>query len=413
MLRTMLLASVVTAALSAQTARQMPVFDVDAGFFKPLPNNWVTGQGSAVAVDTRDHVWVFHRPRYVPAGRTAAPPVLEYDADGRCLRGWGGFADGYEWFDQEHGIYVDDGGYVWLTGSARPALAGPGDRVLRSDNMLLKFTSDGRFVLQIGKRDQSTGNDDTRNVYSATDLSVHPKTNEVFVADGYINRRVIVFDAGTGAFKRMWGAFGNPPVDPPNMLENARTPARPRGTGAAPAAAAAATGRGQGAAAAGPDLSGNGPSQFAGPVHSAKVSNDGLVYVADRGGHRLQVFTADGRYVTQVRIDSPSGVAISSDPSVPLHRAVRPVARGRAGSADAERALPVRHAQRRAGALPRPARARRRFEGQPVRRRGRARQPRAEVRLQGADVHAAAERAHALGALGGVDVVPARSSSPR
>lgn len=319
MTRKIVLGIVVTAALvaalvsgrilgqsaAAQASRQMPVFQVDPAFFKPLPNNWVTGQGSAVAVDERDHVWVFHRPRYVPAGRAAAPPVLEFDQNGRFVQGWGGFADAYDWFDQEHGIYVDDKDNVWLTGSARPALAGPGDRVLRSDNMLLKFTNRGTFVMQIGKRDQSTGNNDTRNVYSATDLSVYPKTNEVFVADGYINRRVIVFDADTGAFKRMWGAFGNAPMDPPNMLENARTPARARGRGAAPAGG----GRGQP-----PDLSGPGPQQFAGPVHSAKVSNDGMVYVADRGGNRLQVFSVDGKYVKQVRIESPSGFAISSDP---------------------------------------------------------------------------------------------------
>jgi hypothetical protein len=312
MIRTLLVASMMVTALAAQGGRQMPVFEVDAGFFKPLPNNWITGQGSAVAVDKRDHVWVFHRPRYVPAGKAAAPPVLEYDTDGRFVRGWGGSSEAYDWFDQEHGIYVDDKDNVWLTGSARPALAGPGDRVLRSDNMVLKFTNAGKFVMQIGKRDQSTGNSDTRNVYSSTDLSVYAKTNEVFVADGYINRRVIVFDAGTGAFKRMWGAFGNPPVDPPNMLENARTPPRPRGGGAGQAAAAPA-GRAQGAAA-GPDLSGDGPPQFVGPVHSAKVSNDALVYVADRGGNRLQVFTIDGKYQKQVRIESPSGFAISSDP---------------------------------------------------------------------------------------------------
>jgi DNA-binding beta-propeller fold protein YncE len=289
-------------SVAAQETRQMPVFQVDPTFFKPLPNDWVTGQGSAVAVDKSDHVWVFHRPRYVPAGKKAAPPVLEFDANGRFVQGWGGPAAGYEWFDQEHGVYVDDRDNVWLTGSARPALAGPGDRVLRSDNMLLKFTSTGKLQLQIGHRDQSSGNSDTQNVYSATDLSVSSRTNEVFVADGYINRRVIVFDANTGAFKRMWGAFGNPPMDSSNMLQNARTPPRPRGTGAAPAAAA------------GPDLSGDGPPQYVGPVHSAKVSNDGLVYVADRGGNRLQVFTVDGKYVKQVRIESPSGFAISSDP---------------------------------------------------------------------------------------------------
>jgi hypothetical protein len=115
-------------SVAAQETRQMPVFQVDPTFFKPLPNDWVTGQGSAVAVDKSDHVWVFHRPRYVPSGKKAAPPVLEFDANGGFVQGWGGPAAGYEWFDQEHGIYVDDRDNVWLTGSARPALAGPAGR---------------------------------------------------------------------------------------------------------------------------------------------------------------------------------------------------------------------------------------------------------------------------------------------
>jgi DNA-binding beta-propeller fold protein YncE len=297
---------------AAQASKQMPVFQVDPTFFKPLPNNWVTGQGSAVAVDTHDSVWIFHRPRYVPADKKAAPPVLQFDSSGTFVRGWGGFAEGYDWPDQEHGIYVDDKDNVWLTGSARPALAGPGDRVLRSDNMVVKFTSTGKFVMQIGRRDQSTGNNDTKNVYSATDLSVHPKSHEVFVADGYINRRVIVFDADTGAFKRMWGAFGNAPVDPPDMLKNARTPPRPRE--AAPAAQPGGAARGGRGNQQPRDPADPGPQQFVGPVHSAKVSNDGFVYVADRGGNRLQVFTIDGKYVKQVLVESPSGFAISSDP---------------------------------------------------------------------------------------------------
>jgi DNA-binding beta-propeller fold protein YncE len=314
----LLIASVASERALGQTAavqatRQMPAFQVDSAFFKALPNNWVTGQGSAVAVDKHDNVWIFHRPRYVPAAKAAAPPVLEFDSNGKFIQGWGGTADGYDWFDQEHGIYVDDKDNVWLTGSARPALAGPGDTVLRSDNMLLKFTNKGKFVMQIGHRDQSGGNADTKNVYSSTDLSVYPKTNEVFVADGYINRRVIVFDANTGAFKRMWGAFGNAPMDPPDMLKNARTP--PRARAASPAAGdAAAPGRGRANNPAPADPGAPGPQQFVGPVHSAKVSNDGFVYVADRGGNRLQVFTTDGKYVKQVLIASPSGFAISSDP---------------------------------------------------------------------------------------------------
>lgn len=112
----------------------------------------------------------------------------------------------------------------------------------------------------------------------AADVTVYPKTNEVFVADGYGNRRVIVFDADTGAFKRMWGAFGNVPTDPP--------PSRGRGPGA-------------GSDPAAQDDEGPGAPQF-NSVHSARVSNDGLVYVSDPANKRVQVFTPEGTYVTQV-----------------------------------------------------------------------------------------------------------------
>jgi hypothetical protein len=310
--------------------KQMPVFEVDTTFFKGLPNGWETAQGSAIATDKHDNVWWFYRRQYVPEGRKPAPPVIQFDSTGKFVQAWGGPSptNEYEWFDQEHGIYIDDNDHVWLTGSARPALGGPFGKVLRSDNMILEFDSKGKFIKQIGKRDTSTGNNDQNNVYSATDLSVFK--GEVYVADGYINKRVIVFDANTGKFKRMWGAFGNVPMDPPNMLQNARTPAGQRGGGGGNAAGgnaaagnAAAGGGGRGNAAGGNQGGGRGNQpandpymspQFQGPVHSAKVSKDGFVYVADRGANRVQVFTTEGKYVNQFRVSSPSGFAISSDP---------------------------------------------------------------------------------------------------
>ncbi len=106
---------------------------------------------------------------------------------------------------------------------------------------------------------------------------MYPKTNEAFLADGYGNRRVWVIDAETMAFKRQWGAFGNMPVDVP--------PPAPGG-GAAEIAARAK------------ETEGQGPDQF-GIVHGAKVSSDGLVYVADRGNRRIQVFSLEGKYLTQ------------------------------------------------------------------------------------------------------------------
>jgi hypothetical protein len=302
----------------SQGSGHVPIFQVDPTWLK-LPPNWTLGQGSAVAVDKHDNVWILHRPKYVgrlyekPAGKTAAPPVLEFDANGKFIQGWGGPGDGYEWPDQEHGIYIDDKDNVWIGGSARPALAGPGPGNLRSDNMLVKFTNKGKFLMQIGHRDQSTGNNDTRNLYSPTDVFLYSKTNEVFVSDGYVNRRVIVFDADTGAFKRMWGAFGNVPTDSPNQLKNARTP-NPS-PGAREDAAPEPAGRGNQK----PAETGQGPDQF-NTVHSLKVSKDGLVYVADRANKRVQVFTTDGKYMTQVFINrngpgnTACGIALSPDP---------------------------------------------------------------------------------------------------
>jgi hypothetical protein len=303
---------------NAQGSGQVPLFQVDPTWLK-LPPNWVLGQGSAVAVDKHDNVWILHRPKYIgrlyekPSGKTAAPPVLEFDSTGKFIQGWGGPGEGYEWPDQEHGIYLDDKDNVWIGGSARPALAGPGPANLRSDNMLLKFTNKGKFLMQIGRRDQSTGNNDTKNLYSPTDVFLYAKTNEVFVSDGYINRRVVVFDADTGAFKRMWGAFGNVPTDSPNQLKNARTPNPNPGEreDAAPAPA--------GKAAPRPAETGLGSDQF-NTVHSLKVSKDGLVYVADRANKRVQVFNIDGKYVTQVFINrdgqanTACGIALSPDP---------------------------------------------------------------------------------------------------
>jgi hypothetical protein len=285
-----------------------PVFEVDTTW-PTLPDNWGMGVVSSVAVDQRDHVWILHRPRVgVPPGKTPAPPVLEFDAAGKFVRGWGGPASSYEWPDAEHGIYVDDRDSVWIGGSSRKGAAVcEGGRCARGDDMLLKFTPRGGFVLQVGRRDQSTGSKDERNVHAATDVFVYRKTNELFVSDGYEgpgeqgNCRVIVFDADTGAFKHMWGAFGNVPA----CIPDAARP--PRGAGANAARPAI-------------DTEGPGAQQFD-IVHGIEVSKDGLVYVADRSNRRVQVFTTEGKYVNQVFINrsgpsdaSAAGIAFSADP---------------------------------------------------------------------------------------------------
>ena len=256
---------------AAAQPREIPKFQVDPAWPK-LPGKWVFGQVSSVSIDSQGHAWVLQRPTTVRDDQKAmaAPPVLEFDEAGNFIQGWGGPGEGYEWPEIEHGIYVDPKGFVWIGGNGK------------SDHHLVKFTQAGKFVMQIGRKGQSKGNTDTQNVNQAADTFVYAKTNELFVADGYGNRRVIVFDADTGAFKRMWGAFGKPPTDikpapKPKVPEGSRIPAK--------------------------EETGNGPDQFEPPVHAARVSNDGLVYVSDRGGKRVQVFTLDGKYVTQKFID--------------------------------------------------------------------------------------------------------------
>jgi DNA-binding beta-propeller fold protein YncE len=246
--------------------RESPAFRVDPSW-PAIPNNWQFGQVASVSVDVQDHVWVLQRPGTLGADEKAraAPPVIEFTADGQFVRAWGGpglgqaLGQAYEWPNSEHGIYVDPKGFVWIGGNGT------------NDHQILKFTRDGKFVMQIGRAGKSRGNADTENLNQPADTFVHAPTNELVVADGYGNRRIIVFDADTGKFKRMWGAFGHAPSD------------------AAPNPAPA-------------DADPDGAPQFVQPVHAARVSKDGLVYVSDRGGKRVQVFRLDGTYVTQVFI---------------------------------------------------------------------------------------------------------------
>jgi len=288
-------------AQSSSQPSGMPVFEVDPSWPK-LPNNWVVGVVSSVTVDRRDHVWILHRPRSVAENlrAQAAPPVLEFDADGRFVNAWGGSAQGYDWPVTEHGITVDNKDSVWIGGSGI------------TDDFLLKFTIQGKFLKEFFGKGQSKGNADTLALNRPSDAFIYTKTNEVFVSDGYGNRRVIVLDADTGAYKRMWGAFGNPPDSAP--------PAGAPGAGGR----AGGGGRqaGQGPAAPPPfETEGPGSQQFGNPVHTVKVSSDGLVYVADRANRRVQVFTAEGKYVTQVFINraipsqgTAAGIAFSPDP---------------------------------------------------------------------------------------------------
>jgi DNA-binding beta-propeller fold protein YncE len=267
--------------------RSLPTFEVDRTWPR-IPAHWKLGDPSSIAIDAQDNVWVLHRPRTLKPEEAAmaAPPVIVFDKAGNFIKAWGGAGNGYEWPEREHGIHIDYKGFVWLGGNNCPTNGLAGLKRV-ADDQILKFTPDGKFVTQIGRSDQSKGNADTGNLHRPADQWVHPPTNELFVADGYGNHRIAVFDADSGAFKRMWGAFGNKPGDDDHC--EVVTPTT---------------------------FSDPGPPQFS-IVHAIRVAKDGTVYVADREYRRLQMFTKEGKFVKQlVRNSEPFArdLALSPDP---------------------------------------------------------------------------------------------------
>ena len=294
------------AAAQSRTGVMAPRFEVDPLWPKPLPNHWVLGSTIGVWVDTDDHVWIIHRssatlgvnerPLELKTGEccAGAPPVLEFDQAGNLLRHWGGPGQGYEWPDSNHGIFIDYKGNVWIGGNGGP------------DSQILKFTKDGKFLMQVGKKGArrkagavAGGNEgdvagfagnsnDPVSFGRVAKIFVDPKENEAYIADGYLNKRVAVIDADTGKMKRWWGAYGNKPDDTPLAAYDPSAP---------PA------------------------QQFRNPVHCADMSIDRMIYVCDRAGDRLQVFTPQGKFIKEgfyekntLNSGSVWDVAFSKDP---------------------------------------------------------------------------------------------------
>lgn len=258
-------------AISQTANADVPKFEVQPFWPKALPNKWVLGQAAGVAVDKNDHIWVVHRPGTVekdelgaavnpPTAKCCipAPPVLEFDREGNLLRSWGGPGQGYDWPKSEHGIFVDSDGNVWLAGNGK------------EDNQILKFTPDGKFLMQIGKAGASEGSNSQTQLGRPAHMMIDEPAGELYVADGYGNHRVVVFDAMTGAYKRHWGAYGDAPSDEKQAAYVPKTPFS---------------------------------KQFANPVHCVRIANDGLVYICDRANDRIQVFEKTGKFVKEIHVN--------------------------------------------------------------------------------------------------------------
>src|SRR5262245_51008617 len=207
----------------------VPQFEMDKTWPKVPPKSRM-GFGSAVTGDSDGNIWVLSRPKTLANPRsvaadtksTPAPPVMEFDQAGTYISGFGGEnGPGYQWPSNEHGLTVDTKGFVWVLGNADGKSNNPAN--LPNDNQVLKFTKAGKFVMAIGKSGQ-TGSNKTEVLRGATGIHYYPKANELFVSDGYGNARVMVYDADSGQFKRMWGAYGNKPLD----VEDRPKPSQPR-----------------------------------------------------------------------------------------------------------------------------------------------------------------------------------------
>ena len=310
-----------TGVYNASKTGKTPSFVVDPSWPQPLPHHWLLGQIGGLYVDHHDHIWVYNRPRSLtneeaglegplPGAKDEngqpvnalnqvrscgpiadccrpAPSVLELDAAGKLLRAWGGPSDpgfiggkckveaGCIWPNSEHGIYVDHNDNVWIAGNAANAGRGKSPLITNSqggDGFVLQFDMDGNFKMRIGGTPTGPDSNDTNGgihgtplLYRPADMAVDPKTNRLYVSDGYGNRRILIVDAETGKYIGHFGAYGNNPVDD-------------------------AAARSAGPWIADYSKGEKKPAFFRTPVHCVKLAADGKVYVCDRGNNRIQVF---------------------------------------------------------------------------------------------------------------------------
>jgi hypothetical protein len=269
------------ALATAPSARPQnpPAYKVDPFWPKRLPNKWSMQQVVDIYIDKEDHVWAINRPDDARPDELGAattpvrteccvigPEILEFDTDGNVLRAWGSKDYVPGWPVRLQTIGVDRDENVWLSGTA------PGDGII-------KFTKDGKFLWDFGHRGPKVAASEVKENNQQTEtfppgiaaFDFDEDAREIIIPDGFLNKRILVYDMDTGAFRRGWGGHGIPLQE----INNDPTPPY--------------------------DISGPPPDQkqFAPALHCAHPSRDGFIYVCERGNDRIQVFTKQGKFVKQ------------------------------------------------------------------------------------------------------------------
>jgi len=243
------LSALMAPTVGAASLNVAPNVVVDPLWPKPLPDKWITGEVAGNAVDSRDHIWTVNRrnlteteQRTVLEGEgNPSPAVIEFDEKGDVVNSWTApvMPTGL------HGIFIDFENNVWI--------AGNGDAIVQ------KYDMSGHLLMQIGTKNVfDTTNHSTTLLNRPSDVYVDPSNGVIYISDGYGNRRVIVFDH-SGNFRRMWGEQGT----------------------VAEAEAGA-------------------PYRFLQVVHSVNIGIDDLLYVSDRKGDRIHVYTKQGQFVRNI-----------------------------------------------------------------------------------------------------------------
>src|SRR5687767_4018992 len=240
------------AAQQSAPLKGVPQFAADPKW-PTLPDGFTWGQVIGIFADSKGHVWTSSRGR-----------ISEWDPQGKLLQSWDARGPDGKW-NTIHGLFVDHNGFVWTNA--------------RESNLTVKFTRAGQVALVIGQFDKTGGSNDTTLMGRPSEIWVDPADNEVFVADGYGNRRIIVFDGATGKYLRHWGAYGKKPEDPPQGSQG------PQGAQGAQGAQSAEVPKAP-------------PTQFRTP-HGIVGSRDGLIYLSDRANNRIQVFRQNGEFVRE------------------------------------------------------------------------------------------------------------------